>query len=81
MMNPYEKVLLTLLSKQNISIKVKFNKLQIKKIRKMHEFMCYNQLNHIRNIINRSELTDFECIEKIMSELDMVGLDCNRHDF
>lgn len=35
----------------------------------------------ISNILDREELSDFECVEEIVTRMERAGLVTNRHDF
>lgn len=38
-------------------------------------------LIEIARIMNREELSDFECVEEIVTHMEQMGFDTSRHDF
>lgn len=40
-----------------------------------------NCLMDISNILDREELSDFECVEEIVTRMEQAGLGTTRHDF
>ena len=45
-------------------------------------FKCYKALNAIREVIRNDDITDFECVERIVNIFDDLGSDGgNRHNF
>ena len=43
--------------------------------------LAIRALQDIQDVLNQEELTDFVCIEKIVSIFENYGLSCDRHDF
>lgn len=46
------------------------------------EGVCYRAIRQIRSILDDEALNDFDCIERIVSLLEAMGIDAGaRHDF
>ena len=63
-------------------IKVTFENLELRSAGEIVEKACYIALNKIKEAVEDDELSDFDCIEKIIEILDSIGCETEwRHDF
>lgn len=72
-------VLLTqAVSKDTVAVNINFEE----NIAEICNSICYKTLEKIHKILDNTELSDFECIERIVSELENINFDGgSRHDF
>lgn len=62
----------------NININIDFSE----RIEKIVSDVCFQTLNNIHDILDDDNLSDFDCIEKIVCELEKIDFDGgSRHDF
>lgn len=62
----------------NININIDFSE----KIEKIVSDICFQSLNNIHDILDDDTLSDFDCIEKIVRELEKIDFNGGcRHDF
>lgn len=62
----------------NININIDFSE----KIEKIVSDICFQTLNNIHDILDDDTLSDFDCIEKIVRELEKIDFNGGcRHDF
>ena len=79
-MDLYKDILIGVLSKN--AVKVKFENLEEQAPEILVEMKCYQALKHIREVLNNSSLSDFECIEEIVLVLEDIGSGGgSRHNF
>lgn len=50
-------------------------------IRSTAEHKAVQALQRIQDILNNSDLSDFRCVEEIVSAMEGFGLTSQRHDF
>jgi len=76
----YKQILIEVMSKHKI--KIEFENLKITNPNIIAEKTCYIAIQRIRTILANENLSDFECIERIINLLENIGSDAgSRHDF
>ena len=76
----FKEILSGILSKQDIQIT--FPNLKIDSVTEMVELESYKALKKIKTIMEDDSLSDFDCVEQIVSVFENVGSDGgSRHDF
>ena len=62
----------------NININIDFSE----RIEKIVSNICFQTLNNIHDILDDDTLSDFDCIEKIVVEMERIDFNGgSRHDF
>lgn len=78
-MDLFKEIITNVLSKEEI--KIEFTNLKVN-TKEIVEIQCYKALKEIRNVIINNNLSDFECIEKIVCIFENLGSDGDsRNDF